>query len=177
MYFFRFVIPKMEDGTPVTYSPGYAGRMVQCPNRIVVDLYNDKEGFGIAHTDDTYIPPEVEVIKEEDALAIIQKAISGIVGDNPSVFISNDFALKANFVLAPEIDIAHRWDAKRDAVDSNPKVLICPKCHKSFFLPIRGKIMFKRLFINCPSGHKLECAQTPKGMKISLAKEQVSNGS
>ena len=74
MYYFRFEIPTNADGSRVTYSPGWHGTMPKCPKDVKVLLYNDKEGYGIAQTEDKFIPKEVTILKEADALDIVNKA-------------------------------------------------------------------------------------------------------
>ncbi len=71
MYWFRFEIPLNSDGTRVTYSPGWHGEMPRCPDKVTVLLYNDKEGYGIAQTDDTFVPKEVKVITEIEATKLM----------------------------------------------------------------------------------------------------------
>jgi hypothetical protein len=65
--YFRFDIPNNEDGTRASYSPGWHGVMPLCPKNVTVTLYNDKEGYGIAMTEDTKeLPKEVtEITKTE----------------------------------------------------------------------------------------------------------------
>lgn len=73
MYYFKFEIPKQIGDRTVTYSPNWHGTMPKCPLNVTVLIYNDKEGFGIASTNDTFVPPEVEVITGKaatDELAI-----------------------------------------------------------------------------------------------------------
>ena len=74
MYYFRFEIPTMDDGSRVTYSPGWFGTMPLCPKDVTVLLYNDKEGYGVAKTEDTFIPKEVKELKEAEALKIVEEA-------------------------------------------------------------------------------------------------------
>ncbi len=76
-YWFRFKIPNGADGKPVVYSPGWHGTMPHCPKGVVVDLYNEVEGFGIAHTEDTFVPKEVTPMTEVDAKAILAKTVDG----------------------------------------------------------------------------------------------------
>ena len=71
MYYFRFPIPRNKDGTIARYSPGWFGTLAKCPRNVVVDMYNDKEAYGIAHTEDTFVPAEVTVIPTADALSQI----------------------------------------------------------------------------------------------------------
>jgi hypothetical protein len=61
--FFRFDIPAR-----LGYSPDWFGIMDKCPRDTKVLLYNDKDEYGIAVTEDIYIPKEVKVIDEEEAL-------------------------------------------------------------------------------------------------------------
>ena len=71
MYYFKFPIGKNEDGSRISYSPGWHGEMLMCPRNVTVLLYNDKEGYGIAQADDKFIPPEVKVIEEAEALGTL----------------------------------------------------------------------------------------------------------
>ncbi len=71
---FKFEIPLNADGTRVSYSPGWHGTIPRCPKNVVVDLYNDKEGYGIAHTTDTFMPKEVMAIKAIDITTTLSAA-------------------------------------------------------------------------------------------------------
>jgi len=93
MYYFKFEIPTNADGSRVTYSPGWHGTMPKCSKNVKVLLYNDKEGYGIAKTEDTFIPKEVEVITEKIALGIVAKAT-----DEEGVFFGDK--------------LVTRWDAE-----------------------------------------------------------------
>lgn len=73
MYYFKFQIPTNADGTRITYSPGWHGSMPRCPKDTTVLMYNDKEGYGIAQSQDSFLPPEVTVMPEEDALKDVKK--------------------------------------------------------------------------------------------------------
>ena len=74
MFYFKFDIPKNEDGTPISYSPGWHGTMPRCPQNVKVLLYNDKEGYGIACTEDKFEPKEVLKMAEKEAV----KAVDGV---------------------------------------------------------------------------------------------------
>ena len=63
-YYFRFNIP-----SGISYSPNWFGTMPKCPKNVEVLLYNDKEGYGIAKTEDKFKPKEVTVIEEAEALS------------------------------------------------------------------------------------------------------------
>ena len=69
MYYFKFLIPE-----GITYSPGWHGVMDRCPTDVTVLLCNDKEGYGIAKTEDSFVPDEVEVIDEKTALNYLSVA-------------------------------------------------------------------------------------------------------
>jgi len=73
MYYFKFQIPINTDGSRVSYSPTWHGTMPRCPKNVTVLLYNDKEGYGIAETEDKFIPKEVTVLKKAEALEILTK--------------------------------------------------------------------------------------------------------
>ncbi len=87
MYYFRFEIGVNADGTRASYSPGWHGVLALCPNKVVVDLYDDEQGFGLAHTEDTFKPPEVTILPK-DQHDKLKKAAKDAdkVKDNPKVF-------------------------------------------------------------------------------------------
>ena len=67
--YFKFTIPKNKDGTPVSYSYSWHGTMPHCPTgEVVIDLYDDKAGYGIAHeiTKDAkpFTPKEIELLSD-----------------------------------------------------------------------------------------------------------------
>jgi len=75
MYYFKFNIPKNADGSRVSYSPGWHGTMPFCPHEnTTVLLYDDKRGFGVACNEDDYTPPEIVVLPEAAAMALINSA-------------------------------------------------------------------------------------------------------
>ena len=73
MYYFKFDIPTNSDGSRITYSPTWHGTMPECPKDVTVLLYNDKEGYGIAQTEDIFVPKEITVIEEAEVLGILTK--------------------------------------------------------------------------------------------------------
>ncbi len=95
-YYFRFEIPLMPDGLRVSYSPGWHGTMPKCPDKVTVLLYNDKECYGIAQTEDKFVPPEVRVIEESEALMEQVKAEDNIEQDG----------------IWTGSKLEHRWDSK-----------------------------------------------------------------
>lgn len=66
MTYFRFEIPE-----GLGYSPGWHGTIPKCSKNVKVLLYNDRDGYGIAQTDDKFIPKEVTVISEPEALGTL----------------------------------------------------------------------------------------------------------
>lgn len=94
MYYFKFSIPQNADGSRVTYSPGYHGTMPKCPKAVTVLLYNDKEGYGIAKTEDTFKPKEVTALKEAAALALVSAA-----KDEPQVYFGEKLTDRWNPVV------------------------------------------------------------------------------
>ncbi|MFA4973648.1 MAG: hypothetical protein WC683_13640 [bacterium] len=71
MNYFRFEIPK-----GLRYSPGWFGTMPKCPRNVVVDLYNEGAGYGLAHTSDV-LPKEVTALTEKNALALLATVQDG----------------------------------------------------------------------------------------------------
>lgn len=99
MYYFRFLIPTNEDGTRVSYSPNYHGTMPKCPQNVVVDLYNDEEGWGLAHAEDTFKPPEItELLKGQYDKGLKDAEDADKIKDNLKVFYGEK--------------LKHKWDTK-----------------------------------------------------------------
>ena len=69
--YFKFVIPRNADGTPVSYSFGWHGTMPHCPRgKVVIDSYNDEKGYGVAHeiteVKHPFTPKEIELLSDKD---------------------------------------------------------------------------------------------------------------
>jgi hypothetical protein len=76
MQYFRFEIPTNADGTRVSYSPGWHGVLDKCPSKVTVSLYNDKEGYGIAMTNDTKpLHKDLTAITKEQQEKILAEAV------------------------------------------------------------------------------------------------------
>jgi len=73
VYYFKFLIPTNADGSRVFYSLGYHGTMSHCPKNVDVLVYDDDTSEGIATTDDTFIPPEVEELSLSQATEILKE--------------------------------------------------------------------------------------------------------
>lgn len=69
MYYYKTDIPRHANGTIAKYPPGWHGVLARCPKNVTVLLFNDVAGYLIARVDDTFVPPEVTVLTEADALA------------------------------------------------------------------------------------------------------------
>jgi hypothetical protein len=82
MFYFKFEIPNNKDGTVVTYSPGWCGTRDKCALNETGLLYNDEEGWGVGQAEGDFIPPDVEVLTEKEALKLVKAADS----TNPKVF-------------------------------------------------------------------------------------------
>ena len=80
MNYFRFEIPTNADGTRVSYSKGWHGTMPHCPSGVTVLLYNDKEGYGIARTEDAITQPELKALAKTTADKVLatQKKEDGV---------------------------------------------------------------------------------------------------
>ena len=78
MYYFKFITPKMPDGSFAIYPPAWFGEMINPPSPKLTKtlLYNDLEGWGIAQTSDSQIlnaTGDFEIISEEEALKILDE--------------------------------------------------------------------------------------------------------
>ncbi len=118
MFYFKFKIPKMPDGSPVLYSPNWCGTRDRCAKNERGLLYNDKEYWGIGQAEGEYIPSDVEVLSKEDTI----KLISSLFNISPNeINITND----AQVIFRVPVDdiegvyvgekLAHRWDNKPTA--------------------------------------------------------------
>ncbi len=96
MYYYTIKIPRHENGDIAVYPPNWSGVMSHCPKNVTVKIFNDKEGWLLAQVDDTFIPPEVKVISEPEALDLMSKTE------------------QASNVFVGETKIAERW-AKLEA--------------------------------------------------------------
>jgi hypothetical protein len=117
MYYFRFTIPKQDKDKTVAYSPGWHGTMSKCPKNVTVLLYNDKEGYGIAQADDTFVPPEVTVI---DALTA-SKELSACPTKLTATKLSADYQTDLTMDGIPKriwygANIKDRWKAVEAAI-------------------------------------------------------------
>ena len=100
MYYFRFELPTNADGTRVSYSPGWHGVMPHCPKNVVVDLYNDKEGYGIAHCEDTFTPKEITVKTKTQAQTIVSQSV-----EEDGVYFGNKLATRwKEVIIEPVLD-------------------------------------------------------------------------
>jgi len=172
MYWFRFGIPVNSDGSRIIYSKGWHGTMPKCPKDVVVLLYNDKEGYGIAKTEDTFVPPEVTVLTEGEANKVLVE-----VKDEEGVY----FGQKLEDRYLPEAE-TKKIDGLLEGI--SPEALpvskivadtfckSCPSCHKvvayivqyedgSIKIVQNGKTLIdgikaKSINLVCPSGHRVK---------------------
>jgi len=73
MYYYTIEIPRHTDGRIATYSEKWSGVMSYCPQRVTVKIFNDKGGWLLAQVDDDFVPPEVKVISEAEALDLMSR--------------------------------------------------------------------------------------------------------
>ncbi len=186
MYYFRFEIPlelrgDITKGKLPGYSPDWHGTMPKCPKNVEVLLYNDRDGYGIAKTDDKFIPPEVEALKEDNAVKLLLRMEQDPDADN--IFMGEK--------------LAHRWDDKpveepvENQPDPEPKVAttsekqvldsyvkFCPVCHQIVARLVKfadgtlevwqnGRAVLSgvkaaTLILGCPAGHKVKVVSDGK---------------
>lgn len=144
--YFRFEIPK-----GLTYSPGWFGTIPHCPKDVTVDLYNDKEGYGIAHTDDT-LPKEVKALDPKEATLILAS-----LKEEEGVYVGEQVLERVAWL--PEAEV------KDDEVDEKTaeitgqtvvaqKAQFCPVCHK-FICYLPEGLTASKIITTCPDGHKV----------------------
>jgi hypothetical protein len=73
MYWYTIEIPRHDNGDIAKYPPNWFGVMDLCPKNVTVKIFNDKEGWLLAECDDDFIPPEVKVITEAEALKLMSQ--------------------------------------------------------------------------------------------------------
>ena len=149
--YFRFEIPE-----GLTYSPGWHGTMNKCPSDVVVDCYNDKEGYGIAHTSDLTLPKEVKALDSKEAEATIASLKEG-----DGVYFGEKVLERVAWL--PEAEV------KDDPVDTataeitgqpvaTQKAQFCPVCHQfSGWLP--SALTAKAIIVTCSNGHRFTVKQ------------------
>jgi hypothetical protein len=147
MKYFRFYIPTNADGSRITYSPGWFGTTTRCPDDVVVDLYNDVDGYGIAHTD-KYLPDVCAPLTEDEAKSLLdkQEVKEGIyVGDK----------VYERTAWLPDAEIKNE-EAKNEGLGevTPKKAYFCPICHK-FIMYLPENINAAKVIAVCPSGHKV----------------------
>ena len=176
MYYFRFEIPTNADGTRVSYSPGWHGTMPHCPKDVKVLLYNDKKGYGIAQTEDTFVPSEVKVIPEAEALALV-KATKDEDGVYFGQKLADRWLPEALGVEMVDADDREQPDttkatATAEKVITDSFLKFCPICHQIVARVLKyedgacevwqnGKCLIKglkavNLILSCPNGHKVK---------------------
>ena len=171
MFYFRFKIPAMADGSPVTYSPGWCGTRDQCACNEKSLYYNDRELWGLGQAEGDFVPPDVEVVDEKTALEILATA-----KDEDGVFFGEKLdnrwlpeTVKEDFVEASE-KVQAESTSEKVAVDTFAR--FCPICHKTVCYVVTyqdgsvkvvqdGKavvdgIKAAALYLTCPSGHKVK---------------------
>lgn len=194
MFYFKFKIPNNADGTVVTYSPGWCGTRDKCALNEKALLYNDKERWGIGHAEGDFIPPDVDIIDEKTALALIAEA-----KDGPEVFTGEKLAHRWDTPIKPEPvkpdDINHKGEAclyKSNQtcqqgycascwlflqLSTTPKTnngsmaFWCNECQHvytvNYSLPVELIAANINLSVTCPKGHKGTIS-----IKSSIASEE-----
>jgi hypothetical protein len=147
MRYFRFEIPQ---GT--VYSPGWFGTMQKCPSGVTVLLYNDKEGFGIAMTEDTMpFPKEAKEITEKEHARIL-----AATKEEDGVYFGKSLEDRASWL--PEAEVKEEDPTATAAAVVAERVprqaQFCPICHK-FISTLPGNFFAAKIVMTCPSGHKV----------------------
>jgi hypothetical protein len=173
MNYFRFEIPTNADGSRATYSPGWHGTMQNCPKNVKVLLYNDKEGYGIAQTEDKIVQPEIKEVTREEVDKVISENVGQLLADTKDIQLAEEL-LPEGLEFATSVSIAHKWDRPPEVQSVDPtgktempkeQVMIpgekwywCNECQRAYLvrysLPSRINALNVNLTVACPVGHK-----------------------
>lgn len=165
--YFKFDIPLNDDGTRVSYSPDYYGRMDRTPKNVTVVYYNDKEGYGYAYTTDTF-----EIKQATLTTATVADNVIKAAKDEVGVYYGDKIATR----WYPEIKI----EEYKVTINEKGEIIIitgekseevykeivvkkaveCPTCGSFIFWYYDG-LLNTRQVITCPSGHKLVTVAYP----------------
>ena len=145
MKYFRFDIPK-----GLAYSSGWHGTMPHCPKDVVVDCYNDKEGYGIAHTSDLTLPKEVVGIDQKEAEDTIAALKEG-----EGVYFGEKVLERVEWLPEAEVkDDPVDTTAELTGQPASQKAQFCPICHK-FICYLPEGIKTSKIIMTCEAGHKV----------------------
>ena len=145
--YFKFEIP-----AGLSYSPGWHGTMTKCPSDVVVDCYNDKEGYGIAHTNDLTLPKEVKgieqkeveatiaALKEEDGIYFGEKVLERVAW-LPEAVVKDDPVDEKTAEITGHLVVSQ-------------KAQFCPICHK-FICYLPEGLNAAKIITTCPDGHRV----------------------
>jgi hypothetical protein len=145
--YFRFEIPQ-----GLTYSPGWCGTMPKVPSDVVVDCYNDKEGYGIAHTNDLTLPKEVKGIEQKEAEATLAS-----LKEEEGVYVGEKVMERVAWLPEAEIKDDPVNDTTSELTGQPvvaQKAQFCSVCHK-FICYLPSNIAAARIILTCPDGHKV----------------------
>jgi hypothetical protein len=171
--YFQFTIPE-----GVTYSPGWFGMMDKSPQNVTVVYYNEKDGYGIASTTDSFIPREITVIDRRVSDLVVASAM-----DETGIY----FGEKLENRWLPEIRMENReatvssegvatlwYESKSTEMDREMKVvesrkaMVCPVCDV-FIQWYAEDVMERREILTCSNGHKFVTASYDT-LKLRTAK-------
>jgi hypothetical protein len=157
--YFRFDIP-----LGCHYSPGWFGVMDKVPKNVTVLYYNDKAGYGLAYTTDTFFPKEAVLIDSKTADDVL-----ATVKDEKGIYYGQKIADR----WLPEL----RVDEFKVAVDekgvttiitdeksadsyreiTTKKAAVCPICGEFIVWYFDG-LFTNRTVLACSKGHRIVTA-------------------
>jgi hypothetical protein len=170
MQYFRFEIPLNEDGTRVSYSPGWHGVLDKCPSKVTVSLYNDKEGYGIAMTEDTAeLPRELTVLTKaehdkilaevkDEAMVYTADKMTSLFTIKPNkgtpilvdrgVYIPGSIIVDDKYVMPEPVA-----EPSSEISTATQKAYFCPTCHV-FITNLPSNLIANKISLTCPNGHE-----------------------
>lgn len=122
MFYFKFLIPTNEDGTTVSYSQGWCGTRPKCAQNEQGIYYNDNERWGIGQAEGDFVPPDVQVITEKEAVSLMfgsqMSKESANIQDAISVISRKEKSVPEGVYYGQKL--ADRWIAKEELVAELP---------------------------------------------------------
>jgi len=161
VYYFKAPIPVNTDGSRATYSPTWHGVMDRCPRDVTVLLYNDKAGYLVAKSEDTFVPKEVEVIDDKTAQALASESMDKLEAGSEQVYFDKTLLPEGYEWIAN--DIESRWLPKTELIDWQPCLEMDEKLRDSevtAYIPDKSTV--KSQLAYCPICHKLSAFVTKK---------------
>lgn len=158
--YFRFEIP-----LGCHYSPGWFGVMDKVPKDVTVLYYNDKEGYGMAYTTDTFFPKEAIPINSktaDDTLAGVKDGKGIYYGQKITDRWLPEIKIEELKVTVDEKGVATIITDDKSLEENykeitTRKAALCPICGEFVIWYFDG-LLSNRIILTCVKGHRMVTA-------------------